>query len=77
MSGLNTIRTEIGGYEERIKLTNENLDNRVAILEVSVAEMEEVDVYEASTRVTNLRNLLETSYAVTARISRMSILNYL
>jgi len=77
LSGLNTIRTEIGGYEERIKLTNENLDNRVAILEVSVAEMEEVDVYEASTRVTNLRNLLETSYAVTARISRMSILNYL
>ncbi|MCK5932802.1 MAG: flagellar hook-associated family protein [Fulvimarina manganoxydans] len=77
LTELNSIRTEIGGYQERVKLANENLETRAKILEVSVAEIEEVDQYEASTRVTNLRNLLETSYAVTARISRMSILNYL
>ena len=39
--------------------------------------MENVDPEEASVRVTNLETQLDMSLALTARIQRLSILNYL
>lgn len=77
LGGLISLRGEIGASEQRVEAANESLKIRSNILNISVAELEEVDPYEASTRVTNLTNLLETSYALTARISRLSLLNYL
>ena len=42
-----------------------------------VTAMENVDPEEASVRVTNLETQLEMSLALTARIQKLSILNYL
>ena len=42
-----------------------------------VTAMENVDPEEASVRVTNLETQLDMSLALTARIQRLSILNYL
>ena len=42
-----------------------------------VTAMEKVDPEEASVRVTNLENQLDMSLALTARIQKLSILNYL
>ena len=39
--------------------------------------MEGVDPYEAATRLSALETQLQASYAVTARLSRMSFLNFL
>jgi flagellar hook-associated protein 3 FlgL len=36
-----------------------------------------VDSYEAATRINLLMSQLETSYALTGRISRMSLLSYI
>ena len=77
LSQLTEIRSEIGGKQSRIEVTEEALKSRNSVLTLSMASYEEVDPYEASTRVTTLMTLLETSYALTARISRLSILNYL
>lgn len=77
LTQLTDVRTVIGGHQERIERTREALDSRSMVLEVAIAKTEEVDVYEASTRVTNLMNVLETSYALTSRLSRLSLLNYL
>ncbi len=43
----------------------------------AIGAMESVDPYEAATRVNILMTQLESSYAVTGRISRMSLLNYI
>ena len=77
LAQLTEIRSEIGGKQSRIEVTEQTLKSRNSVLTLSMASFEEVDPYEASTRVTTLMTLLETSYALTARISRLSILNYL
>ena len=42
-----------------------------------ISALESVDPYEASTRVTTLLTQIETSYAMTARIQQLSLLDYL
>lgn len=77
MAQLTTMQSEIGASQARLERTDLSLKGRSTVLSMSITSIEEVDPYEASTRVTNLMNLLESSYALTARISRLSILNYL
>jgi|GEM_PF-2626285 len=77
LSQLTTMQSEIGASQARLDRADQSLKGRSTVLNMSITSIEEVDPYEASTRVTNLMNLLETSYALTARISRLSILNYL
>ena len=77
VSQLTAIRSSIGTAQTRLDDTDALLKSRSNILNTAITDAEGVDPYEASTRVTNLTNLLESSYALTARISRLSILNYL
>ncbi|MEF2550844.1 flagellar hook-associated family protein [Aurantimonas sp. A2-1-M11] len=77
LSQLTEIRADIGSKQSRLEITNEALGARKNVLTMSISSFEDVDAYEASTRVTTLTNLLEASYALTARISRLSIMNYL
>ena len=77
LSQLTQLQAEIGGTQNRIDVANETLEARKNVLTISISDLEGVDQYEASTRVTGLQTLLETSYALTARISRLSLLNYL
>jgi flagellar hook-associated protein 3 FlgL len=50
---------------------------QVDILATQVVALESIDPNEAATRVTQLLTQVETSYALTARIMGLSILNYL
>ena len=77
LNQLTQLQAEIGGSQSRLDIADETLDARKNVLTISISDLEEVDQYEASTRVTGLQTLLETSYALTARISRLSLLNYL
>ncbi len=77
ISQLTEMRGQIGATQARIENTNTALKSRSNVVTMSLNSLEEVDPYEASVRVTNLTNLLESSYALTARISRLSLLNYL
>ena len=47
------------------------------ILSNHVVELEAVDRIEASLRVTSLLTQIETSYALTARLQQMSLINHL
>ena len=77
LNQLTQLQAEIGGNQARLELADQTLDARKNVLTISISDLEEVDQYEASTRVTGLQTLLETSYTLTARISRLSLLNYL
>ena len=77
LSQLTAIRGSMGADQARLEDTDKTLSARSNILNTTIGTLEGVDPYEASTRVTTLTNLLESSYALTARISRLSILNYL
>jgi flagellar hook-associated protein 3 FlgL len=67
----------LGTSQERIELANERLMSQISIITEQVNGMEVVDPYDAATRVTTLLTQLETSYALTARIQKLTILNYI
>ena len=47
------------------------------IIKTHIGALEGVDPYEASNRLTELMTQIETAYSVTARIQKLTLLNYL
>lgn len=70
-------QAEIGVTQQRVSKANERIDMQVSLFKTGLQELEGIDPYEAQTRVTNLLTQIETSYALTARIQQLSLLNYL
>ena len=77
ITGLTLQQSKIAVAEEGIRQSNERMDLQKDVLTGGVQNLEGVDPFEASTRATNLLTQLETSFALTARIQRLSLANYL
>lgn len=72
-----TEQARIGAGESRLKSAIEAMDAARARTTSAIQALEAVDPYEAATRVNLLMTQLETSYALTGRINRMSLLSYI
>jgi flagellar hook-associated protein 3 FlgL len=77
INGVDQERTQLGLSENRVKQANNTLQAQVDIVKLNLDDLEGVDVYEASTRITALTNQMEISYNLTARISQLSLVNSL
>jgi flagellar hook-associated protein 3 FlgL len=77
VQGLGDMQAELGVSQKALTDAKENLKMRKNWLTQAIQTSEQVDPYEAATRVNGLMNQLEASYSVTGRISRLSLLNYL
>jgi flagellar hook-associated protein 3 FlgL len=75
--GLAGIGARLGTAQEQTSNATSRLKVQDDLITRQITAMEEVDPAEASVRVTSLQNQLETSLALTARIQKLSILNYL
>ena len=53
------------------------MEARIDIYQSRVLDLEGVDSYEAATRISLLETQLQATYAVTARLSQLSFLNYM
>lgn len=71
------VRTEVGSAQARINSANDRMAIQINVLNLNVTSLEGVDPAEVSTRVAQLLSQMETAYAVTARIQKLSILNYI
>lgn len=77
VSGIDDSRTTLGISQARLSKANNLLQVQADLTKIYVSEMEEVDVYEASTRVNALMAQLETSYSITSRLQRLNLIDYL
>lgn len=77
ISGLNSMRASLGVAQDRVSSTNRRISIQVDILSKSVAKLENVDPAEVAVRITTLSTQMEAAYALTARLSKMSLVNYL
>ncbi|MBO6814766.1 MAG: flagellar hook-associated family protein [Rhizobiaceae bacterium] len=77
VSQLGDEQSRLGVVEERVKTATERMDFQKTILTNQLSGLVDVDPYEAATRLTNLTTSLEASYAVTARIQSLSLLNFI
>ncbi|MDA4847538.1 flagellar hook-associated family protein [Hoeflea poritis] len=77
ITGIDFQRAQLGLSEQRIEKANDSIQVQIDLMSVYIGELENVDVYEASTRLTLLLTQVETSYTLTARIQQLSLTNYL
>lgn len=75
--GIDSERGQLGLSENRVAMANETLQVQKDIVKLNLDDLEGVDVYEASSRITALTNQMEISYNLTARISQLSLVNEL
>lgn len=77
IEGLTLLQSQLAVTQEGIRSANERMELQKQVLMVGVQNLEGIDPFEASTRATSLLTQLETSFAVTARIQRLTLTNYL
>jgi flagellar hook-associated protein 3 FlgL len=77
INGIDGQRSLLGLSENRVSIANEALQAQLDIVKLNLDDLEGVDVYEASTRITALTNQMEISYNLTARINELSLVNQL
>jgi len=77
IAGVTSQMGKLGNVQEQVKLASERLTVQTDILNRRVNDLENVNLEETSVRLNTALTQLETSYAVTARMQGLSILNYL
>ncbi|MAL99457.1 MAG: hypothetical protein CL583_13525 [Alteromonadaceae bacterium] len=79
-SGVNAVlaaETRTGSMQKLVEDANNRLNAKREVLMLHISSLEAVDPYEAATRLTSAKTQLEASYAVTARLSKLSFLNFM
>jgi flagellar hook-associated protein 3 FlgL len=71
------LQGRLGHVQQSVTEAITILKSRNQVLNGRVTALEAADPYEAATNVNRLTTQLEASYALTARIGRLSLLNYL
>jgi len=77
IQGLVSIQSQVGLIQQRVSDASERISLQTDILNKQVKSLEGVDPNEAATRVNDLLTQMETSYALTAHIMDLSILDYI
>lgn len=77
INGLTLAQSALAVSQEGIRSANERMELQKQVLTGGLSDLESVDSYEAATRATALLTQLETSFAMTARIQRLTLANYL
>lgn len=77
LDGVTELRAEVGGLEARVEEAGVRNAAARAGLELSHAGLIEVDPYETATRLETTQTQLEMLYSVTARLSNLTLANYL
>ncbi|MCW4113715.1 flagellar hook-associated family protein [Aurantimonas sp. MSK8Z-1] len=72
-----SLQTDIGLRQDRVDSANTRLQSKQTVIKASISSLEDVDPYEASTRVTMLTTQLEAAYSMTSQLKDLSLLNYL
>jgi len=77
LSGLTDLRAQTGIVQKRVSDASDRMKMQVDVFKRHILDLEGVDPYEAANRVNDLVTHIQTSYALTARIQQLSLLNFL
>ncbi|MGR3659915.1 MAG: flagellin [Paracoccaceae bacterium] len=74
---LTALRANLGSAEASIDNVTANNSAQTAALEIARIDLTVIDPYQVATQLENISTQLEVFYTVTARLSRMSLAEYL
>ncbi|TAN15202.1 MAG: flagellar hook-associated family protein [Rhizobiaceae bacterium] len=70
-------QSQIGLVQNRVSNANNRMNSQVNLFNTQLVGLEGVDQNEAATKISTLLNQIETSYTLTARLQKLSLVNYL
>lgn len=76
-SNLSVVRAKVGSTEERIDSVTSNNSARTTALEIARSNITSIDPYKTVTELQAVQTQLETFYTLTARLSRLTLAEYL
>jgi flagellar hook-associated protein 3 FlgL len=76
-SGLIALEAEIGVFSESIQKVSDKNDSEKAALDVAFQNLFGRDQFEAAAELQQLQTQLEASYTITARLSNLTLTNFL
>ncbi|TGR48766.1 flagellar hook-associated family protein [bacterium M00.F.Ca.ET.199.01.1.1] len=77
LSGIAQVQSQTGIVQKRVSDASDRMKTQIDLFERHILDLEAVDPAEAATRVADLTQHIETSFALTARLQQLSLLNYL
>jgi flagellar hook-associated protein 3 FlgL len=77
LGGLGQLQSQTGIAQKRVSDASDRMKTQVDLFERHILDLEGVDPYKAATLVSDLTLHIETSFALTARLQKLSLLNYL
>ena len=77
MNGLTNLQSSLGGAQQVVADANTRVSAQRDILAKQIGGLEDADSYAVGVRLNTLTTQLEASYSITARIQRLTILNYI
>lgn len=77
VGGLSAEQSILGLTEERVESATNRISLQSDLFERQTSAMEDVDLYEVTTRLNQISINLEASYTATARIQNLSLMNYI
>jgi flagellar hook-associated protein 3 FlgL len=75
--GLTAVRADLGVTQARLEESNVRLAAERQTLETARSDLLSIDPYESATRLQQVQSNLESLYAVTVRLSRLSLTEYM
>lgn len=77
VNGLASVSSKLGLVQERVGQSNERLSLQIDLVTRQVGSLEDVDTFKTATELNRLMLQLEATYATTARIQSLNLLDYL
>jgi flagellar hook-associated protein 3 FlgL len=74
---LGASQAEVGIIQQRVKSASERVSMQIDLFKLNINDLEGVDPYEASSRITSLLTQIEVSYTLTSRIQQLSLVRFL
>jgi flagellar hook-associated protein 3 FlgL len=77
VADLGALQGQIGIIQQRVEGASERVSMQIDLFKLNIHDLEGVDPFEASTRISSLMTQIETSYTLTARIQQLSLVRFL
>ncbi len=71
------MRADLGSVEAQIETASANTASEMSALEITRTGLLSIDPYSSASELKQIQTQLETLYALTSRVSRMSLVDYL
>ncbi len=76
-SGLTEVRAELGNQQNRVSVITARLSAEESTLSIAFNDMTAADPFETASKLQAVQAQLETHFAVTARLSRLTLAEYI